>query len=187
MVMKLFGFASGALAAALAVWGFNTWRHVSDDDRLTLILADHCLPYVQTGAIPFGDIGRTPGVYDEVDLRGGFTDDGAALLYDNRFVAQWGIAPDGSGGELRACDVQPTYKDDTTAGFLVDADGFVARYTDVIATAEPLIPEVDVLTDGPLTFGWFGADRPQLEGLRVVMVASPGVVSSAIVVGPVAP
>ena len=34
VVSKLAGFLVGAGVAAVAVWGFKTWRHVSDEDRL---------------------------------------------------------------------------------------------------------------------------------------------------------
>ncbi len=174
---KVLGFVAGAVIAAAAVFTFNTWRHVSDDDRLETVLRDHCIPYALSGTKPFKNLGRAPGVYDNVELRDGVEQGGAALIYDNRFVATWGIF-DG----IRFCDVKPTFGSGTVAAFEVEPDGFVDRTTTLLAEFEPLEPELDAVTDGPRTLGWFGIDRAQDEGLRVLMVVSPGLVSSVIAV-----
>ncbi|MCF2904756.1 hypothetical protein L0666_07135 [Octadecabacter sp. CECT 8868] len=183
--MKLAGFLVGAGVAGIGVYAFNVLTTVTDDDLLSTYLSDHCLPYVLTGATPFADIGRTPGVYDELEVSENLENAGAAILENNRFVAEWGEAenPSDPTSQLRVCTVEVSYAENSVAGFAVDQDGFVDRYTDVIAIAEPLVPEVDALTDGPRTLGWYGADRDAFEGLRVVMIASPGRVSSFVVVG----
>jgi hypothetical protein len=183
--MKLAGFLVGAGVAGLGVYAFNVLTTVTGDDLLSTYLSDHCLPYVQTGETPFTDIGRTPGVYDEVEVSENLENAGAAILENNRFVAEWGEAenPNDPTGKLRVCIVEVSYTENSVEGFVVEPDGFIARYTDVIATAEPLVPEVDVLTDGPRTIGWYSADRDPFEGLRVVMVARPARVSSVMVVG----
>lgn len=175
--MKRLGFLTGAGVAAIGVWAFYALTEVTDDDRLAEILSDHCLPYVTANTTPFTDLGRSPGVYDAVELRDDVTDGGARLLYNNRFVAQWGVF-DG----LRFCKVDPTYGDDTLAAFEVDASDFIPRYTAFISEFEPLEPDIETLDSGPRTVGWYGVDRPPFEGLRVVMVASPGLVSSVIAV-----
>ncbi|AKS47406.1 hypothetical protein SAMN05444287_2950 [Octadecabacter temperatus] len=183
--MKLAGFLVGAGVAGLGVYAFNVLTTVTGDDLLSTYLSDHCLPYVQTGETPFTDIGRTPGVYDEVEVSENLENAGAAILENNRFVAEWGEAenPNDPTSQLRVCIVEVSYTENSVEGFVVEPDGFIARYTDVIATAEPLVPEVDVLTDGPRTIGWYSADRDPFEGLRVVMVARPARVSSVMVVG----
>ncbi|MBU2994191.1 hypothetical protein Q4555_07560 [Octadecabacter sp. 1_MG-2023] len=185
--MKLAGFLTGAGVAGLGVYAFNVLTTVTGDDLLSMYLSDHCLPYVQTGETPFTDIGRTPGVYDEVEVSDNLNNAGAAILENNRFVAEWGEAadPNNPASQLRICTVEVSYTENSVEGFTVDPEGFVDRYTAVIATAEPLVPEVDVLTDGPRTLGWYGVDRDLFEGLRVVMIASPGRVSSFMVVGDV--
>lgn len=184
MVAKVVGLATGALVASMAVWGFNSWRHVSDDDRLTSILADHCLPYVQSGAAPFEGMGRAPGVYDAVDLIESLKDGGAILIHDARFLAQWGVVTDaGVEGDtrFRICEVKPTYADDTIAGFAVTAEGFGSRYSDIIAPDGALAPNFDDITSGPQMIGWYGREGDEDDGLRVVMTASPGLVSSVLV------
>lgn len=178
--MKRLGFLTGAVLAGIGVFLFNQWRHVSDDDRLIAVLADHCLPYVQAGEIPFQDIGRSPGVYDAIDVDERLQNGGARLIYDLRFMAQWGETED-ADGPVRVCRVDPTYGENTVAAFEVDPDGFVERYTDVLSVDEPLIPQADAVTTGPTVFGWYGGDRPQDEGLRVVFGVSPGLVSSVLV------
>ncbi|MBT8410925.1 MAG: hypothetical protein KJP02_03890 [Octadecabacter sp.] len=179
---KVLGLITGAAVAGVVLIAVNAWRHVSDDDRLSEVLADHCLPYVRTGATPFEDVGRAPGVYDAVDLREGIEAGGAVLLYDARFVAQWGILRSAGNPTIRLCDVKPTYAANTVAGFAVNPDGFIERYSAVIASKGDLAPEMDTLTDGPHTLAWVDAGGRSDRGLRVVLVASPGLVSSALAV-----
>lgn len=184
MVAKVVGLATGALVASIAVWGFNSWRHVSDDDRLSEVLAGHCLPYVLSGTVPFEGMGRAPGVYDVVDLIDGLEDGGAVLIHDARFVAQWGVMPDAGvdrDTRFRICEVKPSYADNTVAGFAVTADGFGRRYSDIIAPDGALVPNFDEITSGPQMIGWYSTDGDQDAGLRVVMTASPSLVSSILV------
>jgi len=180
--VKLAGFIVGAVVAAVGVTAFNTWRHVSDDDRLTRYLADHCLPFATGGDAPFDDLGRAPGVYDDFQSRDDLRDGGVRLLEGNRFAAQWGyLDNEGPNNDqvLRFCGVKATYAENTVSGFEVEPDGFVGRYSDVITAFGLLQPEEDTLTTGPRTFGWF---ETEAEGLRVIMTASPGLVSGFIVV-----
>ena len=183
---KVLGLITGAAIAGVVLAGVSAWRHVSDDDRLSELLADHCLPYVRTGATPFEGLGRTPGVYDVVDLREGVEAGGVVLLYDARFVAQWGILRSAGNPTIRLCDVKPTYAANTVAGFAVNPDGFIERYSSVVAPNGDLAPEIDTLRDGPRTLGWVDAGGRPDRGLRVVMVASPGLVSSALAVNDLA-
>lgn len=181
--MKLAGFLVGAAVAAIAVWLFYAMTTVTDDDRLTAVLRDHCLPYVRAASTPFEGMGRAPGVYDEVNLRDDVQDGGAAILYDNRFVAQWGVIPaDADVPGVRLCTVAPSYANDASTQFDVEAEEFIRRYTDVISPDGVLSPDIDTLTEGPRTVGWYQADVPLGEGLRVVMVAAPGSVSTVLVV-----
>lgn len=174
--MKRWGFLTGATLAAIGVWIFYALTTVTDDDRLTEALRDHCLPYVTDGTAPFTDLGRAPGVYDNLDLRDSTTDGGARLIYDNRFTAQWGIVT-GAERTSRICEVRPIHGQGASPFFAVDSTGFVARYTDVLG----LVPEDDSLTTGPRTFGWYDTPGTLDRGLRVVMVAAPGQVSSVVV------
>lgn len=177
---KVLGLITGAAVAAAVLTAVSAWRHISDEDRLTEVLADHCMPYVRSGAAPFDGLGRPPGVYDVVDLRDGIEDGGAVLLYDGRFVAQWGVLRGVGYPTVRLCTVNPTHAAHTVAGFAINPDGFVARYSRIIAPDGDLTPETDVLTDGPGTLGWVDTDRRPDRGLRVAMVASLDLVSSVL-------
>lgn len=184
MVAKVLGLASGALVASLAVWAFNDWRHVSDEDRLTSVLGDHCLPYVRTGVTPFEGMGRGPGVYDEVDLDETLTTGSVLLIHDARFLAQWGVAqnagPDGDT-TFRVCKVDPTYSSNTVAGFVVRDDGFIDRYSNIISPDGALVADTETMPSGPSVIGWYNQNGTQSDGLRVVMVAGAGLVSSVVV------
>ena len=178
--MKRLGFLTGAVLAGIGVFLFNQWRHVSDDDRLTEVLVNHCLPYVLTGAPPFQTLGRTPGVHDDVEPNDRLTDGGTGLLYDLRFVARWVHSFD-EDGPVRICRVEPSYGEGTVAFFSVDTDDFIERYTDVISEYAPLSPQSVPIGETPTVIGWYGADRTSSEGLRLVMSASSGAVSGLLV------
>lgn len=185
--MKAAGFATGAGLAGLAVYGFYALTEVTDTDLLGEILSEHCLPYVQTGDTPFEGMGRTPGVYDEVNLKENLLDGGVLLIHGGRFVAQWGVAENlGPQGDttFRICEVDPTYSDETIAGFVVDADSFVDLFSGIISPDGALRPSSDTMPAGPTVFGWFNANGDQSDGLRVVMTLSAGLVSSVGVVIP---
>ncbi|MEL6960093.1 MAG: hypothetical protein AAGL89_14185 [Pseudomonadota bacterium] len=180
MNVKRIGFLTGAAIAGVGVWAFYALTTVTDDDRLAEVLEDHCLPYVTTGVEPFTEMGRTPGVYDEVQPRDGLEDGGTKILHGNRFIAQWGIQT-GNGNTVRLCFVDPSYADNTIAAFDVTEDGFVSRMTRLFSTFDDLAPDRDVIESGPTVMGWFGMDRAPNEGLRVVMTVSPGLVSGVLV------
>lgn len=130
--MKRLGFLTGAVLAAVGVFVFHTLRAVDDDDRLMAALAEECLPYVFGGQdVPFENLGRSPGVYDVVDVDDRVTGGGLRLIHDLRFLAQWGVV-ETAVGAVRICEVNPTFGENTIAAFEVDPDGFVGRYTDVI-------------------------------------------------------
>lgn len=146
MVIKRVGFLFGAVVAGIGVMLFNMWRHVSDEDRLRAVLLDHCIPYVQTGAAPFGDIGRTLGVYDGIDVRSDLANGSNRLVYDGRFVAQWGEIDD-EDSAVRACIVNDIYARADSKGFelpptsLADwVDTEIAPDTGLIAEQTDLAP-----------------------------------------------
>lgn len=179
--MKRLGFLTGAVLAAVGVFVFHTLRVVDDDDRLMAALAEECLPYVFGGQdVPFENLGRSPGVYDVVDVDDRVTGGGLRLIHDLRFLAQWGVV-ETAVGAVRICEVNPTFGENTIAAFEVDPDGFVGRYTDVIGAFAPLIPEREEVISGPVGLGWFEEGRQPDSGARVVMVVSPGLVSSVLI------
>ena len=176
--MKLAGFLVGAGLAGVAVFAFSSWRDISDDDRLTALLSDHCLPFVIEGIEPFGGLGRTPGVYDTVEPR--LSEGNLSLLYDGRFAGEWGLE-EVEGRPTRVCAVQPAYADGTVAAFQVDPDDFVPRYTAVLARTRDVQPEVNRIEDGPRSLGWFTDPSQRDTGLRVLMIVSPGLVTDVLV------
>lgn len=183
MVAKILGLAVGALVGVGAVAAFTAWRHVSDEEILIASLADHCLPYVETGAVPFSDMGRAIGVYDGVELDDALQDGSARLLFSNRFVAQWGVVPaDGASPKpVRVCRVSPTYAVSDDLGFAVPDEGLIEKITAVVAPDGRLIADRDSVPNGPTTIGWFEPDTPVTDGLRVVIVAGGGLVSILVV------
>ena len=185
MVAKVYGFLTGAGITAVAIFGFNAWRHVSDDDRLTLVLRDHCLPYVVQQITPFTDIGRTPGVFDNVSLPDGTRDGGSAIIFDGRFVAKWGVSDrEGLTGPrtLRVCSVEAMSGSDDIVAFQVDAGGFAARYTDIIASVRPLkADDGSIAGEGGVVI-WSEPDLPADDGLRVLMIGQTGAVVAVSVV-----
>jgi len=179
VVAKILGLASGALIASIGVWVFNEWRHLSDEDRLKAVLKDHCLPYVENGTRPFDDMGRIPGVYDTVDVNENIEDGGIRLVFDNRFLAQWGVAlRDNISPDLvRICQVSPILATAGDIGFAVPDEGLIETVTAVIAPDGRLVADTETVPDGPRTIGWFEPDTDPTEGLRVILVAGGGVVS----------
>lgn len=174
--MKLAGFLAGAGAASLAVFAYGQLTVVTDDDLLSMYLSDHCLPYVTQGTPPFADLGEAPGVYDDITRRDGAVGGDTTLLWDRNFVADWGVLPDEDPG-LRYCQIS------AVRGFEVDPDGFVERYSKVIADFGDLRSDPTALNGTVQTIAWFedvGRDDAP-RGLRVVMATSPGVVSTVLV------
>ena len=174
--MKRWGFLTGAALGAIAVWAFYAFTTVSDDDLLTSVFEDHCLPFVQTGAAPFADIGRPPGVYDAADLRETIVDGSARIIFEGRFVAQWGTV-EGADRESRICEIRPQNGSAVPPAFKVNPTGFVDRYSDVLGLA----PDRDVFDGGPAVFGWYEDPSDQSRGLRAVVVGSPGAISSVMI------
>jgi hypothetical protein len=181
--MKLAGFLVGAVAAGVAVFAFNSWRHVSDDDRLTAALRDHCIPFVHSATQPFDGIGRAPGVYDDVDVNEAGQDGGVRLIYDHRFVAQWGVVIDtdenGTESPVRLCTIASHAN---SAGFAVAQDGFIDRYGDVLSDVKPLVTETAQLQGSAQTVLWNTPQMPPNVGYRALMIASDGAVISVTVI-----
>lgn len=190
MVAKVLGLATGALFASLVVWGFTTWRHVSDEDRLLAVLSDHCLPFVLDADTPFGGMGRPIGVYDGIDPDPRIVNGGAAIILDGRFVATWGEIADLS---LRICRIDGRAEGGTTQAFNVDPDGVVARVSDAVQSLGDLQLDAERSggDDAPdllyQTLGWFEADKPQDRGNRVVMTFVQSQVTTLVVVRDLAP
>jgi|GEM_PF-4881235 len=177
--MKRLGFFTGAVLAGIGVFLFNQWRHVSDDDRLIAVLADHCLPYVQTGVTPFQDIGRAPGVYDGILSDQTLTDGGTRVLYDLRFVAHWGISTD-RGISTRVCKVSPTHHESTVPVFVTNTNDITVRLRNHIADLQNLISENIQLGGDVLSLGW-RSDDSALSHQRIGLLAGPGQVSNVVV------
>ncbi|MGJ8610072.1 MAG: hypothetical protein ACSHWY_03190 [Octadecabacter sp.] len=169
---KVLGFVAGAVAAGIGVFAFNTWRHVSDEDRLMAVIADHCLPYAQTGAEPFDGVGRPVGVYDGANLSPRIVDGGSAILYDNRFVAQWGYNADAET-PVRMCLIRPNSAEDDGNGFYVATRPFVEKLD-----ADVMVPNGLVILEGaldrlPNVLIWDAQDGGGDVGrLTVMMIAS---------------
>jgi len=178
--MKRWGFLTGVVFGALVVWAFNALTSVTDDGRLAAVLQDHCLPYVTTGAAPFQDLGRTPGVYDALRTEDDFENGGLRLIFDNRFIAKWGEATNETG-PVRACIVTPNFGEGTQLAFSVSADGFIDRVTDLIRPFEPLAPNSDSMPEEPTVIGWYGVDRDGLDGLVVVLTVGKAEVMNILV------
>ncbi len=183
--MKVLGFVSGAVVAVIGVTAFNAWRHVSDNDLLVSALRDHCIPYVETGAMPFGGIGRAPGVYDNVEIDDRLTNRGTKIVFDARFVATWGEIEDLS---LRVCRVDGRPTGASLQGFAVDPDGLDERLNDAVQELGDLRPdterlgEVDDIQRTYRTLGWFEAGKAQDRGNRVVLSVTQSQVTNVIVV-----
>ncbi|MGJ8625252.1 MAG: hypothetical protein ACSHW1_21120 [Yoonia sp.] len=172
MNYKALGFIAGAVVAGIAVFAFNTWRHVSDEDRLTAVIADHCLPFVQTGTAPFDGLGRGVGVYDGADLSPQIINGGSAILYDNRFVAQWGYNAD-AVTPVRMCLVRPNSAEDDGNGFYVATRPFVEKLDADVMTPNGLVMIEDVLDSLPNVLVWEKQDSDgDMGGLTIMMVAS---------------
>ena len=185
MVSKFAGFLVGAGMAAAVVWGFNTWRHVSDEDRLMAALNDHCLPYILTGETPFADMGRPIGVYDNAEADSRLEDGGARIVFDARFVASWGEITE---PPLRICRLDGRPMGPHTQAFEIESADFFDQVTAAIQLLGDLRLDQE-RTDIELgvedifqTLGWFEADMPQARGNRLVMSVVQSQVSNLIVV-----
>lgn len=188
--MKTLGFLTGAVVAVIAIWVFYPLTTTSDDEHLTASLRDHCIPYVQTGATPFEDMGRPVGVYDGVDLDDRVTGGGAAIVFDGRFVATWGEIEDLS---LRICRLDGRSAGANLGAFDVDADTIPARVSEMVQPLGDLQPDTERLgaQSDPenlyQTLAWFQAGKAQDRGNRVVLSVADQQVTTVIVVRDLAP
>lgn len=183
MVTKLAGFLTGALVAGLLLFTLTALRAETDEDRLIAVLQDQCLPYVTTGSPPFEALGRRPGEYDGVHLDPHLQDGGAALIYELRFLAQWGrVVRSEANGTVRVCRLEPAHlAQESSAGFSVEPVGFLARFQAVIAPDGALIPDATEISGGPQTVSWLQPGKSASEGLRVSMGVEPGRVFAVLV------
>ena len=180
--MKLAGFLAGAGMAAIAVWGFNTWRHVSDMDRVISIIGEHCLPYVQSGTTPFEGLGRPVGVYDQAELTERITDGGNAILYENRFVAQWGESID-LNSPIRICSVKDSYSQADSVGFQVDTSVVAAWVDKNVIEGTGLVATYSELGVAPNLLIWEPpAEAERFSGLRIIITATETSMSSIMLV-----
>lgn len=178
--MKRLGFLTGAVLAGIGVFMFNHWRHVSDDDRLLALLGDHCLPYVQRGEIPFQTLGRAPGVYDVVGRDNTLAETGSRIIYDLRFVAQWGVST-GFEHPVRVCKVSPTYSENTVPTFQTNTDDFNHRFAALLPTLQTLSAQNFAIGGGQMALGWLTPDGGETDDLQVSVLASEGQVSNVVV------
>ncbi|WP_143849646.1 hypothetical protein [Octadecabacter ascidiaceicola] len=182
---KLAGFLVGAGAAAVAVWGFNTWRHVSDEDLLMAALTDQCLPYILTGDAPFQDLGREVGVYDNTDADNRLIGGGAKIVFDARFVASWGEITE---PPLRICRLDGRPMGAYTQAFEIESDDFFEQITVAVQPLGDLQldqerTDIDLGADDLFqTLGWFETGMSLAQGNRVVMSVAQSQVSNVIVV-----
>jgi hypothetical protein len=71
---------------------------------------------------------------------------------------------------------------DDIVAFQVDAGGFAARYTDIIASVRPLkADDGSIAGEGGVVI-WSEPDLPADEGLRVLMIGQTGAVVAVSVV-----
>lgn len=186
MVAKVYGFLAGAGVAAVAIFGFNSWRHVGDEDLLTAVIADHCIPYAKTGATPFEDMGRSAGVYERAFLSDQFSDGGHKILFDGRFIAQWVTSVDG-GSAVRVCKVDYNLNSSGSVGFDFDTQELVVWINETIADDNDLAFLEGEVGPMPSTLAWYASDTDRFEGLRLVLTAQDTGVSGVMVVDDVEP
>ncbi len=181
MVAKILGLATGAVVASIGVWAFNEWRTVSDGDRLASVIAEHCIPYVERGVTPFGGMGRPVGVYDDADLRGGLTEGGTAILFDNRFIAEWGNAVDAQVS-ARVCSVKDSYSRSDSIGFVIETDNLTGWFDDLVGAEKGLVATPVSTEASPNMLIWQEPDADVSTGLRIVLLTLGGGVSAVSVV-----
>jgi hypothetical protein len=184
MVAKVYGFLTGAGIAAVAIFGLNAWRYVSDEDRLELVLTEHCLPYVTAELTPFDGMGRAIGVYDGITTDARIFNGGAALLFDARFVAEWGEIAE---PPVRICMVSGSTADAAQQVFEVAPDDFIGRVTSMIEPFGDLRPDVTDLdtTDGSESLVrqivWREQNGTNDGGLNVTVTTASGLIAEVMV------
>lgn len=184
MVAKVVGLATGVFVGSLAVWAFNEWRDVSDEDRLTSALVDHCLPYVLSGARPFVGQGRAVGVYDNVETHSFPHDGGAAVIFDDRFVANWGET---QHPPLRVCMIDSRATWAPSGALAVREDGVMTQMQTLLAPLGDMVP--DEFSDTPTesasgdiqVIGWRERGTSEDRGNTVSFVRDGSGISSVLV------
>jgi len=166
--MKRWGFLTGAAIASIGVWLFYALTTVTDEDRLAAVLTQHCLPYVQTGATPFGDLGRSPGVFDNLNLNTSIEGGGARLIFEGRFAAQWGLAQD-ANSDVRVCAVQDIYARADSKGFEVPPHTLTEFIDDLLPADLGLAPVPQDLAPLPRVLAWTQNGKTTDDGLRLFL------------------
>lgn len=182
MVRKIAGFLTGAGIAGLGVLAWSALTDVSDEDRLASVIVDHCIPFVQTGAVPFEGVGRPAGVYDQANLSGRITNGANTVLYDNRFVAQWGESIDVNSA-VRVCIVKDSYSDANSIGFAYDIDALQNWVNTVAIAGTDLVATHSTPNSFPTVLVWEAPNTVErFSGLRLVMTATQNGVSQITIV-----
>lgn len=176
--VKVFGFIVGAVLTAAALTAFNMWRYVSDVDRLEAAIMDHCVPFTQTGATPFVGMGRPVGVFEQDYVAATMNNGGSAIIYENRFVAQWGEGED-ANSSARICIVRAIPSDHDREGFDVGHADLSDWITGFISPDLVL----DLVGSGSvLPFAsWHQEGAADYTGLRVFLIGETGAIEQVMV------
>lgn len=180
---KIAGALFGSGAAILGLFAYTEFNRVDDETLLVSFLNDHCIPFADTGQVPFQGIGMAAEPDDLAILGGRFVSEigNIAILSEGRFEAAWGEIESGDG-PVRACQVMARPDGDDLMGFAVAPRGFIEVLTEAISPDGRLIPETDEITEGTNPLGWYEQNGGPTGGLRVVLMAQPGEVLSLLVV-----
>ena len=123
---------------------------------------------MQTGASPFQDLGRSPGVFDNLELNTTIEDGGARLIFDGRFAAQWGLAQD-ANSDVRVCSVQDIYARADSKGFEVQPLTLTAFVDDVLPADLDLSPVPQDPAPPPRLLAWTQKGTSTDDGLRLFL------------------
>lgn len=179
---KRLGFLTGAAVASVAVYAFYALTTVTDEDLLTSVVLDHCTPYVKAGETPFAGMGRTVGVYDNANLDETVSNGGNAILFENRFVGQWGETVL-NGISVRNCQVTFLGERSSSSGFIVSPSNlFQWAETNLTSTLGLERSQAGFGDFGTGAYLWFTPDASPLVGLQVQLIFQETSVLRVIVV-----
>lgn len=180
MVMKTVGFITGGAVGALALIGWSALTKTTDVDRFERMLVA-CVSYVTTGALPFIDEGRNVGVYDAPLFEGDFVADTHRIIENDRFEAAWEAVLD-EEQPIRLCRVTARFDGPQQLDFDLENLDIIPLVTELLAPIAQMQPETDQMGGGLATLAWYEVGKERSEGLRTVLTAKPGYVSSFLVV-----
>lgn len=175
MVVKIAGLATGALVASVAVWAFNDWRHVSDDDRFAALLSG-CLDFVINGENAFSDQGRSLGVYDVPEFSGPTDAQSQRLLYDGRIE----VAVQTLGTfniPTRFCSVA-VVSNSANLPLMLQNEGWTDAVSNTIADYRTVELRITELTATGLQYDWREPDMSPDDSLIVTMFGEAQSVSA---------